>query len=202
MALPPRPQKFRQDLPIVDPANGRPTNTFLRSINGSLDLLNYLADIQAAADAANAAAEAANAAATAAQGAADSAQVAADDATLAAALGNSYTSGITIVATDAGADVTVTISAHDRVYATTPQTSVPVNSGILTGLIYSTRYYFYYDQPSRAGGAVTYVATINQDDVAQIGDRHSVGTVLTPAAAAPPSDGGGVRPPGGNYNEP
>lgn len=209
MATPPRPQKFRQDRQIVDPATGYPTNEFLRWINSTLDIINYLVDIQeiagaaqAAADSAQVAAGAAQTAAGDAQAAANTAQGSANNAASATALANSFTSGITISAADAGTDVTVTISAHNRVYATDPQTSVAVNGGSLPGLAYSTRYYFYYDQPSRAGGTVTYVATLNQDDAAQLGSRHSVGTVLTPAAAAPPNAGGGVRPPGGNYNEP
>lgn len=134
--------------------------------------------------------------------AADSANDAATNVTDSTALANSYVTGLTVTATDAGANVTVTISAHTRVYATSPMTSVSVSGGSITGLAYSTEYYFYYDQASRLGGAVTYVSTTNLDDVAQLGDRHSVGTVITPAAAAPPSNGGGTRPPGGTFAEP
>jgi len=141
-------------------------------------------------------------AAAAAQTAADNANAAADSALASAALANSYVEGITITATDAGANATITISAHDRVYIYDPPITVAVSGGSVTGLAYSTQYFIYYDQASRAGGAVTYVATTTASDVAQTGDRHSVGQVTTPAAAAPPNNGGGVAPPGGSFAEP
>ena len=132
--------------------------------------------------------------------AADAAQGAADGVNAASALANSYVTGLTITATDAGASVTVNISGHTRVYG--DGTSVAVTGGTLLGQPYSTIIYVYYEQASRAGGAVPYVATTNIDDVAQLNDRHSVASVETPAAAAPPNNGGGVRPPGGNFAEP
>ena len=132
--------------------------------------------------------------------AADAAQGAADGVNAASALANSYVTGLTITATDAGASVTVNISGHTRVYG--DGTSVAVTGGTLLGQPHSTIIYVYYDQASRAGGAVPYVATTNIDDVAQLNDRHSVASVETPAAAAPPNNGGGVRPPGGNFAEP
>lgn len=152
----------------------------------------------AAAAAANAAAIAANAAAASANAAAATAQDTADEVAAVSELANSYVSGITITATDAGTDVTVTMSAHTRHY---PQpdgsvSNVAVNGGSITALAYSTNYYIYYDQASRAGGAVTYQATTSDTTAAQIGDRHTVGFVSTPAAAGPPSGGTGTKPPG------
>lgn len=194
MAMPPTVQKFRQDRAIVDSA-GRPTPEFLRNLNNGFDLINYLAAIQAAADAAQTAADNANAAAAAAQGAAD-------NSASATALANSFPTGLTISAIDAGTDASITISLHDRVYATEPQTTVSVNAGSVTGLAYDTVYYIYYDQPSRAGGTVTYIATTDANAVAQIGNRHSVGRAKTPLGGGAPANGEGVSPPGGNYNEP
>lgn len=156
--------------------------------------VNAVIDAQNAADAANAGAAAANAAATAAQIAADNAQTAADDATAQTAIANSYVTGATVTATDAGASATINITAHTRFYAN--GTSVSVNAGSLTGRSYSTLYYIYYDQASRAGGAVTYQSTTTAADAAQLGDRHVVGSVTTPAAAAPDTDGGIIEPPG------
>lgn len=156
--------------------------------------VNAVIDAQNAADAANAAAAAADAAATAAQTAADNAQGAADEATATTAIANSYVSGVTITATDAGSNVTISISAHTRNYA--DGTNVSVNSGSITALAYSTTYYIYYDQASRAGGAVTYQATTSATTAAQLGDRHTVGSVATPAAAGPPATGDFVLPPG------
>lgn len=156
--------------------------------------VNAVIDAQNAADAANAAAAAADAAATAAQSAANNAQTAADDATAQTAIANSYVTGATVSATDAGASATINITAHTRFYA--DGTSVSVNAGSLTGRSYSTLYYIYYDQASRAGGAVTYQSTTTAADAAQLGDRHVVGSVTTPAAAAPDTDGGIIEPPG------
>jgi hypothetical protein len=195
--------RLPQNQQLID-ANGFPTTVFVlwwqsvvkqveTSINGIALALEAAGIALAAADAAQTAADSADAAAVAAQDAADGVNAA-------SSLANSYVTGLTITATDAGANVTITISAHTRVYG--DGTSVAVTGGSLTGQPYSTLIYVYYDQASRAGGAVTYVATTNLDDVAQLGDRHSVASVTTPAAAAPPNDGGGVRPPGGSFDIP
>lgn len=164
------------------------------SVNAVIDAQNAADAANAAAAAADAAAAAADAAATAAQSAADNAQTAADDATAQTAIANSYVTGATVTATDAGASATINITAHTRFYAN--GTSVSVNAGSLTGRSYSTLYYIYYDQASRAGGAVTYQSTTTAADAAQLGDRHVVGSVTTPAAAAPDTDGGIIEPPG------
>lgn len=182
---------LRADRAIVD-SEGRPTTELLRAINGNLlnirnvlgELVDFASAIQAAQDAADLATEAA----LVAQDAADVASEAAGDAAGQTALQSSYPTGLTITATDVGASVTVTISAHTRVYpqAGGSNVSVSVNGGSLTGLAYSTDYWIYYDDPTHAGGAVTYVATTSDTTAAQIGDRHAVGGVSTPAAAAAP----------------
>lgn len=156
--------------------------------------IDAIAAAQAAADAANAAASAAQDAADAADTAASSAQGAADAAEATAAITNSYPSGVTITATDAGSDATVAITGHDRVYAN--GVTVAVTGGSVTAQPYSTLLYIYYDQPSRAGGAVTYLATTSDVTAAQLGDRHLVGSVTTPAALGAPTGGQNVRPPG------
>jgi hypothetical protein len=178
---------------LVD-RNGYPTQafqmwwqTFATNIESEVGALE-------AADAAQAAATAANAAAAAANAAAATAQTAADDITTEANLVNSYVTGLTLGATDAGASASISISAHSRVYGN--GATVSVNSGNLTGLSYSTAYYIYYDQASRAGGAVTYASTTNEATSAQTGNRHFVGVITTPAAAAGPTSGYGVSPPG------
>lgn len=143
--------------------------------------------IEAAVASAAAAAAAANTAAAAANTAAATAQTSAKDAARVAALTNSGVNGVTITASDAGASASISISAHTRVYG--DGTSVSVNAGSVTGLAYSTIYYIYYDQPSRIGGAVTYLAATDKLTAAQTGDRHLVGTATTPAAAGAPLAG-------------
>lgn len=108
--------------------------------------------------------------------------------------------GTLLTGHDAGTDVTISIAAHTRYYSDV--SSVSVNSGTLTGAAYNTVYYIYYDQTSRAGGAVTYQKTTNANTGMsnKVAGRHFCGKITTPAAAAadttgavnPPSGGGGV----------
>lgn len=136
----------------------------------------------------------ANAAAAVALAAADTANTAAVTVTAQSNLTASYPDGATLTATDAGANVTVAVSAHDRIYA--DGTTAAVNAGNVTALAYSTLYFIYYDDAARTGGAVTFAATTSEITAAQTGDRHLIGSVTTPAAAAPPTNGDYVRPPG------
>ena len=131
-----------------------------------------------------------------AQQAAADAQAAADQVAAAGALTSSYPQGVSIAATDAGTDATVTISAHTRIYA--DGTSASVNSGVLTGLLYDTSYWIAYDDPTRSGGAVTYVAyTTPQGNGTGSVSRHFVGAVQTPTSGGLDTDGVGSQPPGG-----
>ena len=192
-----RYNKLQRGVPIVD-RNGQPTASFQlywqQAIDGLQSQINAIAAAQAAADAANAAAEAAQTAADNADTAATNAANAAEDAAANSALVNSYVTGATLAGTDAGTNATITISGHTRYYA--DGTSVAVSGGSVTALSYSTDYYIYYDQPSRAGGSVTYQATTSIATAAQTGDRHTVGKVSTPAALAADTPGYSVEPPG------
>jgi uncharacterized membrane protein YgcG len=168
-----------------------PTYTYHRwwqdFAKGIEQALNSLQDAIDAAAAAQAAADAANTAAANAQNAADA--VTSDQALI-----NSYVTGVTLTGVDTGSNAKVTVSTHTRNYA--DGTSVSVTGADVTGLSYSTLYYIYYDQASRAGGTVTYVATTSIATAAQLGDRHLVGSVTTPAAAAGNTSGLYVHPPG------
>ncbi len=181
-----------------DPDAVRQFEALFQNINAAITELTIqvgqIAAAQAAADAAAAAAAAANAAAAAADAAALAAQGTADQVLAESSLANSYTSGLTITATDAGADVTIAMSSHSRIYG--DGTTVSVNAGNVTGLAYSTSYWVFYDQASRAGGAVTYQASTAIQGNGTAPDRHFIGAVTTPAAAAPPNAGNPVRPPG------
>jgi hypothetical protein len=139
---------------------------------------------------------------TEAEEAIEAANTATEQAIAQTALANSYVTGLIISAADAGSDVTITISGHDRVYpqADGSNVTVAVAGASLMGLAYSTQYWIYYDDPTRTGGAVTYQTATTSTTAAQTGNRHSVGAVTTPAALAAPSDGNVIRPPG--YVEP
>lgn len=195
------------NIALVDPATGRVTPEFQRwwqttmeaiegQANNQQALLDALITAQASADAAAAAAAAADAAAATAATAAAAAQTSADSVTSDTSLSNSYVFGVAIVGHDAGASATVSISAHTRLYGNGVQVSV--NSGSVTSLAYSTSYYIYYDDPSRAGGAVTYHVTTSISSAAQSAtnpNRHFVGTIITPAALAADTAGIGAAPP-------
>ncbi len=172
---------------IVD-AQGRPTLDFLRWIN---DSFKAVANAQNATNAALAAAGIATAAAAAANAAADS-------VTSEQSLVNSFVTNFVgtspISADNAG---NVTIANHDRQYGdptldpTVSVTGDTIATGAATGDIVRV----YYDDPTRAGGVVTYQFTVDPADApVQGGDRHVVGAVEIPAAGT--SDGGYVRPPG------
>ena len=195
MAIKPvRVPTLGQAVPIVDD-QGNPTAQFVQIWNNALTQivasLNQVTAAQSAATSANAAAASANTAAA-------SANTVATTISSAQQLGTSYVSGAVLTATDAGANATVTVGAHSRYY---PQnngtvTIVAVNTGTVTGLAYSTKYFIYYGDPARTGGAVTYAATTSAAAAAQIGNRHIVGAVTTPAAAGAAITGAYTRPPG------
>jgi hypothetical protein len=131
------------------------------------------------------------------------AQTAADTVKRDDSISSSWTSPGTILsAADAGSNATITIANHTRKYSDV--SSVSVTGGTVTALAYSTSYDVYYDQTSRAGGAVTYHATTNPNTgmPGAAAGRHYCGTITTPAAAAPPTSGG-VNPPstGGRYTD-
>ena len=186
--------KFEKIANADGTVNGDFQSKWQRAMEEIENSVNAVIDAQNAADAANAAAAAADAAAAAAQTAADTANTAAVTVAADSSLASSGVSGLTMTATDAGTDATITISAHTRIYG--DGTSVAVSGGTVTGLAYSTGFFVYYDQASRAGGAVTYQATTSAATAAQTGDRHSLGAVTTPAAAGPPNDGNVNLPPG------
>ncbi len=179
--------------------DGKPTQAFQilwSQVAANFNAIAAAAAAQAAAETAQAAAVTAQTAAASASTDAATAQGAADGANSVAALTNSGVSGLTITATDVGPSVTLTISAHTRIYGDGSTVSIAGPDTSVTGLAYSTLYYVYYDDPTRADTTPTYVATTSESTAAQVGDRHLIGSVTTPAAAAPPEDGDYVRPPG------
>jgi hypothetical protein len=98
-----------------------------------------------------------------------------------------------LTATDAGSNATVSIAAFTM--RTSSKGDVSINSGSITALSYSTLYFIYYDDPTLAGGAVTYNATTTKVTAIQGSGRFFVGSILTPKATAPNTTGnndGGV----------
>lgn len=100
-----------------------------------------------------------------------------------------------------GTDTAITIGNHNRIYA---DKTVAVTGATIGSLAASTRYYLYYDDLDRVGGAVTWNATTDfftaQNDETNPG-RHFSGWITT-AASGGTSDGGGSLPPGSGGTDP
>jgi hypothetical protein len=143
-----------------------------------------LADVTAATVAANTAAAAA--------------QSAADDVTNETSIVNSYPAGYIGDLISSTAVGVVTIAAHNRVYG--DGTSVAVDPNVIvTGTAPGDVVRVYYDDPTRAGGAVSYLFTVDPATApVQGGARHSVGVVTVPAVGT--ASGNNLRAPG--YVEP
>lgn len=103
---------------------------------------------------------------------------------------------LVLTASDAGANVTISVAAHIRRYG--DGTELAVAGGNLTGKSYSTKYAIYYDDETREDGTPSYVATTDLETAQHNYEagRHYVGTVTTPAAAGAPTTGG--SPPAGS----
>lgn len=138
-----------------------------------------------------------DAATQAAQDAADNANAAAGAVTSESSLVNSYISNFTPPVISVDSTGLVTIANHDRVYGDpvlNPTVSV-VGDTISTGEPTGSLIRVYYIDPARAGGAVTYLYTVDPaDPPVQGGDTHSVGAVTVPGVGS--VDGGFIRPPG------
>lgn len=153
-------------------------------------IIDALEDLDAAIAAAEAAADNA-------QNAADNAQNAADSTTAETSLVNSYVSNFTPPLISVDSTGLVTIANHDRVYGDSAlNPTVAVTGGnVGTGQPTGSLIRIYYNDPSRAGGAVTYLYTVDPAaPPVQGGITHSVGAVTVPGAGS--VDGGYVRPPG------
>lgn len=113
-------------------------------------------------------------------------------------LGIKNTSTVAITALDAGSSATISVAAHNRgIPNVSGTTTVSYNSGMISGMNFSTRYFVYCDDPNTAGGAVSYYATTNGTVLAGNAGRVFVGEVTTPADGGSGTDGGSGG--GGSY---
>ena len=108
----------------------------------------------------------------------------------------SNVTGRTVTFTDTTSDITVEVSAHSRVYA---DKTVAIEAKTIPGIPYGAVRYVYYDDPGRAGGAVSIAVT----DSAAIAywsadnpDRHVLVAISAPDGAGGGGSGGGGTPPG------
>lgn len=110
----------------------------------------------------------------------------------------SHTNPTTILsAKDDGTSCTVTISDHVRVFG--DGSTLAITGGVIRGLVSNVAYAFYYDDPTMANTAPTFVAT-QQIKVAQAvsaPSRYFLGIIYTPAAGSGATTiGGGAYPVG------
>lgn len=68
--------------------------------------------------------------------------------------------------------------------------TVAYNSGSITGLANSTKYFVYADDPEYEGGAATYLATTNANLVTAGNGRYYLGSITTPSGGGGGTSGG------------
>lgn len=126
----------------------------------------------------------------------EAAQATADAVTRDNAISASWVSGLTLSASDAGTDASITITDHTRFYDDT--TSLAITGATLTALAYSTEYHIYYDDPTRADTTPVFQSSTDASVAApnRAAGRHYVGSITTPAAGGGSTSGGGSEPPG------
>lgn len=98
---------------------------------------------------------------------------------------------------DAGSDARIVIADHTRYYGD-GSAGHPVTGETVSGLPYDTIHYIYYDDPTFAASAVTYVATTTASEAQanRTTGRHFCGAVTTPVSGGADVEGGGVYGPG------
>ena len=93
-----------------------------------------------------------------------------------------------LTATDAGSNATIDIAAFTMQYGFG---TVSFNSGSVTSLAFSGKFFVFASDPTYAGGAVTYVASLIPDDSIDAEGLVLIGVVTTPANGAGDTSGGG-----------
>lgn len=91
-------------------------------------------------------------------------------------------------AIDAGSSARIDNAQHDKHFGFGTFT---YNSGSITSLNFSTKYFVYTDDPNLEGGAVTYFATTTKTEVTDSNSRIYIGEVTTPADGGSSSSGAG-----------
>lgn len=110
-----------------------------------------------------------------------------------AGYGGLPTTSAFLTASDAGSSETISVASFDFKYPTADGSgrTVTYNSGSITGLAYTTTYFVYCDDPTQAGGAVTYYATTNPYDLSAAYGRVFVGKITTGTSGGSGTSGSG-----------
>ena len=88
----------------------------------------------------------------------------------------SFQTASPLTSVDAGSSATINVASHLLV---TPSGNIAYNSGAITGLLYGTNYYVYAEDPTYAGGAVTYLASTTPATVIGGVGRYYVSSITT-----------------------
>lgn len=171
-------------------------NDAMTQIESNINAVEAIPAIQAAITAANSSATAANTAASAANAATVANK--SESSLVNSFIDQSSFTGSLLTVTSLGV---VTIKAHTRIYGnSTLNPSVAVAGGTVTtvGTASGSIIRIYYNDPTRAGGVVTYLYTLDPTAApVQGGNLHSVGAVKVPASGS--ITGINVGPPGYIY---
>lgn len=161
-------------------------NQLETTLNAILDIPLIQQAVQDAQDAADTA-----------QAAANSAQIVAVNQTAESSLVNSYTTVVSGDLVSAAFNGDITVQTHTRTYGnsglnpTVSVTGAIISTGAATGSFVR----IYYDDPTRSGGAVSYLFTVDPaDPPVQTGSRHVVGAVQVPTSGTKP--GKNIQAPG------
>lgn len=93
-----------------------------------------------------------------------------------------------LTAHDNGVSAEIDIASFVMRTAIGPR-DITLNSGVVSGLSYNTVYHVYYDDPTYAGGSVTYFANTTQAIALDATGRFYVGSILTPVAGGADTTG-------------
>lgn len=169
----------------------------MTNVEKAVNQVLLLPGIQAAIDAANDAALTANTAAENAQISAENAQASTDAQTLETSLVNSYIDEASFTGTLLVCSATseITIQDHTRVYGDGSTAAVLGDVFTATGAVAGDVVRVFYNDATRAGGAVAYGYTIDPaPSPVQTIYTHSVGSLSVPVTGM--YDGQYIRPPG------
>lgn len=175
---------------LVD-AQGKPTGTFMQwwqqvvtRLEDAITRIVQLAGIQ---DQFYTALQQAQQAAQDAQDAADMAQATTNAAKREAALQGSYIEPDSVLTATPD---TITIAAHTRYYA--DGTNAAVSGGTVPTTGPGDSDYVSYSDPTRGGGAVTFIASTSVP--VQTGDTHVVGAIVVPSTGSSTGGRGPLKP--------
>jgi hypothetical protein len=85
-----------------------------------------------------------------------------------------------LVASADATNATISVAAHTLQYGFG---TVSYNSGNILGLLPSTNYYVYVSDPDHEGGAVSYFATSNRQNITSDNGYYFIGAILTAVSA-------------------